>query len=121
MPERRLLHRWAGNCTNELAVTPLGTLNRFLGDIAAIACWAVLWVGSMAVGLKLGKALAGPQGLDGYLALTGIWAVLLIPMAFGCSMLFLRRKLNTFLFLVSAVPVGFFITLWPFLLSWVLP
>jgi hypothetical protein len=72
----------------------------------------------MVVGLKLGKTIVGPQGHEGYLAFTGIWGVLLIPMGFGCSMLFLWRKQNILLFLVSAVPIGLAIMLWPFLILW---
>jgi len=72
----------------------------------------------MALGLELGKTIVGPQGHQGYMALTGILGILLIPLGLACSMLVLWWKRDIFLFLVSAVPIGLAITLWPCLFSW---
>jgi hypothetical protein len=58
------------------AVTPLGALLRFLVNIAAIVGWIVLWAATMAGGLEIGKTLAGPNGHEGYVALTGISGLL---------------------------------------------
>ena len=102
-------------------MSPREALKRFLIYVAAIASWIALWVGAMAVGLELGKAMVGPRGHEGYLAFTGMWGVLFIPMGLACGMLFLRWKRNILLFLVSAVPIGLAIMLWPFLFLWAWP
>ena len=80
-------------------------------------CWGGLWFISAAVGYEIGKKAVGPLGGEGYAALTGLLGVLVIsPLALIGSIVFLllihRRVV---LFILSAVPIGLAITLWPLL------
>ena len=104
--------------TQPAPVTPLGALRGALLSVVVTVCWIVLFVGAMAGGLEIGKSLAGPLGRDGYLALTGLWAVILMPLGLASSALLLWRTRNRVLYLLSAVPIGLLIMLWPFLFSW---
>jgi hypothetical protein len=89
---------------------------RLFVDLGAIACWLVLWFATVTVSLALGKSVVGREGVDGYLFLTGTVGVLLMsPLGLVCSIVFLLRQQRFFLFIVSAVPIGLAITLWPLL------
>jgi hypothetical protein len=46
-------------------VTPLGALRGALLHVAVTVCWIVLFVGTMAGGLEIGKRLVGPLGREG--------------------------------------------------------
>lgn len=89
---------------------------RVFVDLGAIACWLVLWWSSVTVGMELGERVVGPEGRDGYLALTGIVGVIFIsPLGLACSTFFLWGKRRVVLFVFCAVPTGLAITLWPLL------
>jgi len=64
--------------------------------------------GSAAVGLELGKRLAGPKGEQGYLAVTGLATMMLVPLTLGlgvvCAVWLLWRRRSVLLFIVSAIP-----------------
>jgi len=92
-------------------------------DLVAIACWIVLWVGSAISGRELGKSWVGPQGEQGYLAVTGLMALALAPLTLAvgvaCAVFLLWRRREVFLFILSAIPSGLAITWWPFVFpSW---
>lgn len=94
---------------------------RIFVDLGAIACWLVLWWISMTVGLELGLKMAGPQGRDGYLFISGIWGVVFIsPLGLVCSTFFLWGKRHLPVFIACGAAVGLAITLWP-ALAWVFP
>ncbi|PYR87930.1 MAG: hypothetical protein DMF84_30275 [Acidobacteria bacterium] len=87
---------------------------RVLVNIGAIACWLVLWGGSVAAGLALAERIMKPSALEGYGMNIAFFGILWIsPVAFFFSTFFLWRK--RVLFVLSAVPVGLFITSWPLL------
>ena len=71
----------------------------------------------MAGGLELGKTIEGPQGHQRYLALTGLSGLWTIPLGLARSALVQWRR-GILLSLVSAVPIGLAIMLWPFLILW---
>ena len=88
-------------------------------DLVAIACWIVLWVGTVTVGLKLGLMMVGPEGRDGYGAATGLAGILVIsPLGLLCSTFFLWVKRRVAIFVSCGALVA--ITLWP-LLGWIFP
>jgi hypothetical protein len=64
----------------------------------------------------------GPAGSQGYAALTGLLGVLVIsPLALiGLIVFLLLINRHVVLFILSAMPIGLTITLWP-LLEWVFP
>jgi len=80
----------------------------------AIAGWIVLWSVAGAIGLRVGKWLVGPQGLDGYGAMSGIVGVCgVTPLALVIGFFKLLAKGRIVRFLLSGMLVGFAITLWP--------
>jgi len=94
---------------------------RVFVDLGAIACWIVLWLISVAVGLKLGLLMVGPEGRDGYGFISGILGVLVIsPLGLVCSTFFLWGKRHVPVFIACGPAVGLAITLWPALV-WVFP
>ena len=100
---------------------PGDPVKRIFVNVGAIVCWGLLWWLTTIGGMELGKRWVGREGLDGYLALTALLGFIVItPIGFACSTVFLWWKRNLALFLLSAVFVGLAITLWP-LLEWVFP
>jgi hypothetical protein len=92
-----------------------------LVTLGAIAGWIALWCICGAVGFEAGKRLVGPQGLDGYGAMSGIVGVgLMTPLAFVSAIFLLLAKRRVVPFILSGALVGFAITLWP-VITWVMP
>jgi hypothetical protein len=89
--------------------------------VLAIAGWLVLWGVAVAIGLPVGKRVVGPDGLEGYGAMTGItgvWGV--TPAVLVAAFFLLLVKGRIVWFFVSGVLTGLAITLWPVVL-WLLP
>jgi hypothetical protein len=80
----------------------------------ATAGWIVLRGAAAAIGSRAGLWLAGPDGRDDYLAMSGIVGVAgVTPAAFVASFFLLLVKGRFIKFLVSGIVVGLAITLWP--------
>jgi hypothetical protein len=90
-------------------------------NLGAFLSWILLWGLTVAVGLKLGSAMVGPQGREGYATMTGLVGIIVVsPLGLLCSIFFLRAKRRVLLFIICGGLVGFAITLWP-ALAWVYP
>jgi hypothetical protein len=90
-------------------------------NLGAFVCWILLWGLTFTVGLKLGLAMVGPQGREGYAAMTWLVGVIVVsPLGLLCSIFFLRATRRIVLFIICGGLVGFAITLWP-ALEWVYP
>ena len=92
-----------------------------LVTLGAIAGWIALWCICGAVGLEAGKRMVGPQGLDGYGAMTGIVGVCFVtPVSFISAIFLLLAKRRVVPFILSGAVIGLAITLWP-VITWVIP
>jgi hypothetical protein len=92
-----------------------------LVTLGAIAGWIVLWCICSAIGLNVGKRMVGPKGIEGYLAMSGIvGGCFITPLAFVSGIFLLLAKRHVVLFILTAVLVGFAITVWP-VIAWVVP
>jgi hypothetical protein len=83
----------------------------------AIAGWIALWCVAAAFGLAAGKRMVGPQGVEGYLAMSNIVGVCgVTPVALVTGFFLLLAKGRVIRFVLSGMVVGFTITLWPVVL-----
>jgi len=80
-----LLSRPSGRLAASVMVVSASPPTGFAAPSRRFACWIVVWVAMMSLGLEKGQRVVGRQGRDGYLAMTGFPAILLIPIGLGCA------------------------------------